>query len=228
VAEESWVRRPQQSRSQRTEEKIVEAALSLLEQEKFDEITVAEIARKAGISVGGFYARFPSKESLLHWFDESFVEDFVREGMELFATDRWEGKGICDIIRAYLAMGAARFRKHRGLLAQITLRARGTPDESFRNRIQRVNHELHSRFRGLLLERKGQMGHPDPAFAIDLGLNVVSAALRETMLFADFSRPSFRPVAPDKLVEELTALYCAYLQVPLEGGTGKRGRRSRT
>ena len=56
---------PVQQRSRETAERITAAALSLLERKSFAELKVTEIARKAGVSVGGFYARFPSKEALL-------------------------------------------------------------------------------------------------------------------------------------------------------------------
>ena len=51
-----------QRRSQITYNKLIEAGFKLLETRDFDSISIAEIAKKAGYSVGAFYARFENKE----------------------------------------------------------------------------------------------------------------------------------------------------------------------
>ena len=57
--------RIKQRRSQKTFDAIIEAAFVLLEARELNEISVAEVAAKAGYSVGAFYARFKSKDELL-------------------------------------------------------------------------------------------------------------------------------------------------------------------
>jgi AcrR family transcriptional regulator len=59
------VKRIRQKRSQKTYDALIETAFKLLEQREFDEISIAELAQKAGYSVGAFYARFNSKDELL-------------------------------------------------------------------------------------------------------------------------------------------------------------------
>ena len=56
----------QQKRSRKVEKKLITTVTKMLNTGvPYEEISVGDIARKAGISVGGFYARFGSKESLL-------------------------------------------------------------------------------------------------------------------------------------------------------------------
>jgi AcrR family transcriptional regulator len=43
---------------------LIDTAFALLERKEFDEISIAELAQKAGYSVGAFYARFRSKDEL--------------------------------------------------------------------------------------------------------------------------------------------------------------------
>ncbi len=59
---------PSQRRSKRTQHKILTATEQLLATRAFDQISVAMITTKAGISVGNFYNRFPEKSGLLAWF----------------------------------------------------------------------------------------------------------------------------------------------------------------
>jgi AcrR family transcriptional regulator len=56
--------RVKQKRSQKTYDALIETAFKLLEDREFDDISIAELAQKAGYSVGAFYARFKSKDEL--------------------------------------------------------------------------------------------------------------------------------------------------------------------
>jgi AcrR family transcriptional regulator len=57
-------RRIRQKRSQKTYDALIVTAFKLLEEREFDDVSVAELAQKAGYSVGAFYARFKSKDEL--------------------------------------------------------------------------------------------------------------------------------------------------------------------
>lgn len=49
-----------------TREKILAAADRVIKMEGVEAASVAEVMREAGLTVGGFYAHFPSKEALAH------------------------------------------------------------------------------------------------------------------------------------------------------------------
>ena len=56
---------PRQARGRAAQERIVAATLALLAEQPFERVSVADIAARAGVAVGGVYRRFPSKERLL-------------------------------------------------------------------------------------------------------------------------------------------------------------------
>ena len=200
---------PQQERSRQTAERITAAALALLERKSFAELTVSEIARKAGVSVGGFYARFPSKQALLQYFDATIVEGMLD-------SERLTEADARTVVTTYIRLAVTMFRRHRPVLQQVALRSRTSTDPAFKQRIRDANAFLHGRFRALLEERRAELGHPEPRVAIDLGLTFVSATMREYVLFAEF-RPDFAPLSDARLVRELSDAFCAYL-----GIAGKR------
>jgi AcrR family transcriptional regulator len=201
-----------QERSRRTAERITSAALSLLERKSFGELSVAEIARKAGVSVGGFYARFPSKQALLQYFDATIVEGILeRAGREL-DSQRLAGASAREVVTTYIRLAVRMFRRHRPVLQQVALRSRTSTDPAFRERIRAANAFLHGRFRALLEERRAEIAHPDPRLAVDLGLTFVSAAMREYVLFSEH-RPDFVAIADARLVRELSDAFCAYLRI---------------
>jgi TetR/AcrR family transcriptional regulator, transcriptional repressor for nem operon len=53
------------TKKERTRERILESAARALRREGFDAVGVAEIMKEAGLTHGGFYAHFPSREALL-------------------------------------------------------------------------------------------------------------------------------------------------------------------
>ena len=63
--EDVTLRPPKQHRSRRTLQRIARAALELIAQSGVEGTTIEAIARRAGSSVGSFYARFESKADLL-------------------------------------------------------------------------------------------------------------------------------------------------------------------
>ena len=203
---------PKQERSRQTAERITAAALALLERKSFGELSVAEIARHAGVSVGGFYARFPSKQALLQYFDATIVEGILSRASRELDSERLAGASARTVVRTYVGLAVTAFRRHKNVLQQVALRSRTSQDQAFRQRIRQANAFLHGRFRALLEERKAEIGHPDPRLAIDLGLTFVSATMREYVLFAQF-RPDFAPVKDGRLVRELTDAFCAYLRI---------------
>ena len=66
---------PQQSRSQASLDRILDATERLLEQRPFSEITVAEIAEEAEVSTGLLYSRFESKDAILPYLVIRFMEE---------------------------------------------------------------------------------------------------------------------------------------------------------
>jgi AcrR family transcriptional regulator len=61
-----------QSRARQTRDKLLAAGFRLLRRKQFDELSVADIARAAGCSVGSFYVRFVDKDQYFLAIAESF------------------------------------------------------------------------------------------------------------------------------------------------------------
>jgi AcrR family transcriptional regulator len=61
-----------QSRARETRDRLLAAGFKLLRRKQFDELSVADIARAAGCSVGSFYVRFVDKDQYFLAIAESF------------------------------------------------------------------------------------------------------------------------------------------------------------
>lgn len=74
-----------QEKALRTRGRIYTAAIDLMDRKGFENITVADISKKAGVSVGAFYHYFESKNDILaeifHQADEYF-SDLMASGLQ--------------------------------------------------------------------------------------------------------------------------------------------------
>lgn len=213
-------RAARQTRSKRTEERILRAAGELLAEKPFDQLSVGEIAARAGVSVGGFYARFASKdEVLLHLHYELYVAEMAELAAKVLAPERWTGRGIGPVAHAYFGMIIRGSRRHHALIRELVQRGRAQDRGAVKvEAYDRFVEAVHDPFRERLRERMGEITHPDPELAIRVGFSACSSALRETLLFGHM-RPSMGEISDETLITELTRMFCAYLGVPFDPAT---------
>jgi AcrR family transcriptional regulator len=83
IAAEQRIR---QKRGQVTYDALVETCFALLQEKDFDDISIAELAQRAGYSVGAFYARFRSKDELFDAMVMRHVEGRRRTRSKQFAA----------------------------------------------------------------------------------------------------------------------------------------------
>jgi len=66
---------PRQERSRETASKFIAAAMDLLHEKTYAELSIAELAKRAGRSVGVFYQRFGSKDDFLDVLLSAYFDD---------------------------------------------------------------------------------------------------------------------------------------------------------
>ncbi|MDA1266515.1 MAG: TetR/AcrR family transcriptional regulator [Planctomycetota bacterium] len=193
-------------------DRITAAALARLGDGTFDEVAVATLAREAGVIVGGFYARFSGKEAVLEYLNLAVLGGVLARARGALSPEQSAGLGAREVIRSFVDLSVRSFREHREVFQQISLRSRTSRDHDFRARVQAANREVHDLFRARLTERIAESAHLAPAAAVDVALTAVSGAMREYVLFTEF-RPQFEPLEDERLVDELTDLFCSYLRI---------------
>ena len=198
----------QQERSRKTELAIASALSALLREKSFADISVAEIAQAAGVSVGGFYGRFASKDALLALVELNILEEFEQRAAELLDPARFQGKGIEAIALAYARLLVTSFRSRRVEIGQILRYTR--PRSDTEQRLIRFNIGVHDRLRALLLERSAEIRGEDKLQTINLGLFFTSALAREAVLTRNLSLYPVE-VSDDVLAAEIGHMMHSYL-----------------
>jgi len=212
ISDLRWVRPVRQERSERTLQRLLDAAEAVIEEKGFADASVADIAARAGCSVGTFYRRFHDKHGLLHALDERLGEEFRATMERAVDPARWEGACIREIIEAYLLFALEVGPPRAALRRAAILMAMRDP--AFAERQMRLDRELHERLRSLLQARRTEIRHPDPEIAID----VVLEQLRAMLLVRLEGEPiacHLLSVSDDRFVHENLLSVGRYLQISL-------------
>ena len=114
---------PRQERSRETAGKFIAAAMELLREKTFGELSVAELAKAAGRSVGVFYQRFGSKDDFLDVLLTAFFESSYAWRRDFVPVGSME-----DVYCAFLERGFLDLRSNRNLWHAALERAALDPD----------------------------------------------------------------------------------------------------
>ena len=174
--ETATARPPKQHRSRQTLHRIARAALELIAQDGVEATTVGAIARRAGSSVGSFYARFDGKSDLLAYLDERIWESVEQRWSEATAEGMAD-RSIEQLVRGFARLYADLDLVHRGARDAIGRALRGPgagpSDAAFRIRARVREDSVH-----LLLGKRDEMVHSDPDVAVGTVCRTLEASAR--------------------------------------------------
>lgn len=200
---------PKQARSRDTLDRILGAARQVLEQKNFEETTLAEIVQGAGVTVGAFYHRFPSKEALLEYLEREAYESMRSAMTSAFAAPESDAVTVAQLLRRFVDAQARLYRHNRGALRAILLKSRSDPERQARR--MEFTREAIGAAVDWMLSHRGVVKHPDPATALQVAVLFVSSALRDVILFDEnWVTAGTEAISDERLVEELTRAALAY------------------
>lgn len=194
----------QQARSRATEERILEATETLLSRSSFDDLSVSGIAAAAGISVGGFYARFDDKGALLEALHSRYEERRTRRLDAALARERWVDAGSLERVRGIVAEIVDLMIEERHVLRTFLLRYWMRPAEATPEFIEKLE-GLYSGASEILLIDRALMQVDDPDEAVRAALGIVMGACRDIIVMKPESIPGHPRLTRDRLIDYLTS-----------------------
>jgi AcrR family transcriptional regulator len=210
ISDLHWVRTGQQARSQKTQESLLDAAAVLFSEKGVEATSVADVAERAGCSVGALYHHFRDKKALLYAVFDRIGEQLRSTTREAVDPARWEGASIADILRGYLEF-SLEIGRDRPVFKRAGLEA-SRNDPALRERLAALSSELDRGLTELLLARRGEIGHPDPVLATGMVLDQLGSMLRTRL--DEILMPTQLANRPDdEFLREVLRSACAYLQV---------------
>lgn len=163
-------RTPQQARSRAALQRLLAAAQDVLANDGIDEFTIARVAEQAGVSVGGVYRRFASKEQLIEAVRHELLarlEDTVTEALDT------ADPSLAGVITAFTtALSAILAESGHVIPAMLASGHRaGTPEQ-----VPRTFATVRQRFLDAVAPYRDQIRHPDPSAALNVAFRSVIAA----------------------------------------------------
>jgi len=219
---------PKQARSERTLQRLLDAAQELIKEKGHAAVSIPEIARRARSSVGGFYARFRDKNELLRALEERHFIELEQRVEALADARRWVNAPTVAIVEAAVAELVTVTRERRQMIAAFLVRA--IEDPVIREGGLRFRRRVEQRLSALLLPRRAEMSHPDPALAIDLAIQTAFALMQQHVLIEE-TQVGGRRLSDDELRRELATMFLRYVGIrtdePREARGPRAARRSR-
>jgi AcrR family transcriptional regulator len=194
-----------QERSKETRRKLVASCLELVDRRPFDQVTVVEIAKGAGVSVGNFYRRFTSKEAILPDLYAAYEDRFATFAGAFSQGEQPEPDDIRGHWDALIGRTAAFMESNRGLIQALHLHGRLHPEI--------VPPASHDRRRSLFTRVGELFSSEDEARAQTMGqvaILVLVSTLTEQIIYPEHTPAVASSVSTDELKEELGRMLAAY------------------
>ncbi len=222
VAHLQTVSGPKQARSEQTLRRLLAAAEELIVAKGHRAVSVPEIARRAGSSVGGFYARFRDKNELLRALEEQHFLELSERVERLADATRWADAPTTAIVEAAVAELVTTTRERRHMIAAFL--ARALEDPVILAGGLRFRRSVEERLSALLLARREDMTHPDPPLAIALAIQTAFAIMQQHVLIEE-THAGGRALGDDELQREITTLVLRYVGIEPRRRPAARDRR---
>ncbi len=154
---------------------MLDAADDILSKEGIAALTLAEVSRRSGVSIGSIYCRVDSKEDLLRALHVRVLDRMDLEFSAAMNRLRRKRMPLGELISALVRELANFHRRHAPALAAFIELA--STDELIEKIGKRHYAQVALDFRLLLLERKDEFVHPDPERAADASFTVIYGTL---------------------------------------------------
>lgn len=203
---------PKQARSLETVNRLLDAAEQLLESDGLDAATVPAIARKAKVSVGVVYRRFPDKDTLLRAVWERFVAQKRDQTQAILAACGRLDAPLPDLVRGMIRGTIDAHRKKRNLLRALLQFSRTRNDPEFKRAAHELNQANTAALTVLMLQHRDRIGHPSPEAAIQFAILTLAAVIQTVILEGEGTQVAGLR-APMNLEEEMTRMLFGYLGI---------------
>lgn len=209
----------QQPRSEATFHALIQAGRKALDEKCFDEMTIEDIARGAGASVGAFYGRFANKEAFFSAIQEITVADIEAQLKAQLARPEVEALSDGKFLAAVAKFTVGIFREHRGLYIASFKHASTKPGAW--SPIRRLGYKASGLIAAKLAPRLQRLGKAASEREIRIGLQFMNGLLVNAVL----NDPGPLSLDDRKMPAYIGRCLCSFFAI--DGGGNSRGSGSR-
>ncbi len=199
---------PKQKRSREKYERVIRASYALASEVGFEGLTLAKIAKRAGIAPSTVYTRFEDKEALLHVLHTKATEQSLQEISTAFERLRQEDMPLKDILKATIERSLQITDEIAGF--QKACYQRALSDPVFAKREATVRETLKQHVQELFEERRSEIGHSNINICAQFFVAMYTSVITEHFMTRDFPVES---MSNKQVARELVSACAAYLKL---------------
>jgi len=199
-----------QARSERTRDKLLEAGQALLAQGGFDDVSIAQIAKHAGCSVGAFYLRFKDKEAFFQCLLDGVVEAIQTDISDTLRSAPALQAPLADTVHFCVMHYINLYRRHEGLIR--TAQQQNMHHRENWQLVQALGQWVVSQFTELIASRFPDPSNDQLRQNITIGFQIIGGHL----LNAIMNKPPLLGLASDHLLFWMSevVLHCIRVKRP--------------
>ncbi|MGX9355136.1 TetR/AcrR family transcriptional regulator [Roseobacteraceae bacterium S113] len=200
ISDLHWRRETQQTRGEKTQTALLDAAEELIVEGGMDSLSMADVAKRAGSSVGSVYHHFKDKKALLYALFHRMTAVLMEQTRQVSDPRKWEGASVHDLLEAFLEL---RLQQRR--MAAVSKSAAAlvmADDPELKAHMAEIKREGSQALLDLIMVRKDQIGHSEPEFAVAFVIDQVNAMLyalsdpyQKASALAEFEDETFKEEA---------------------------------
>lgn len=204
---------PKQARSRATLRRISAAAMEILAEGGTERLTVEAVVKRAGVSVGSFYARFSGKDELIRYV-RAWAWSEARQKWDAALEARiWARLPLSSVIEGVVGLLLATYREDRFRRGALGREMGGDPETAAQ--ILAFHRHILATVTPILLARGKEALPREPKEAIRFGYRCVTGAIRELLELAEaeaLSGAESEPILQDAdFSQQLSLLWLRYL-----------------
>jgi AcrR family transcriptional regulator len=208
-------RAPKQRRSRQSFDRMIDAAIEILDQGGLSALTLAEVSRRSRVSIGSIYCRVDSKEDLIREVQVRVLTEMDHEFAALVNRVRRKALPLRELVPTMVRELALYLHRHSTLLTAFM--QRGAVDSTVEKVGLKSFVQTALDFKLILLERHSEFRHPNPEHAAATCFTVVYGTLARFLgLGVNFNPGSTREADWRLLIEDLGVMALAYLVVDVK------------
>ena len=209
-----------QARSQATFSALIQAGRRMMGAKDFEAVTVNEIARTAGASIGAFYGRFANKEVFFSAIQEITVSDIEAGMRSLLAQSSVRQAGDREFLFAIARFWVGFYRTHRGLYVASFKHSRTRPGAW--TPFKRLGRNIVSLVIKQLVPRLQRIGRPKSGREIRVAFQFVNGLLVNAVV----NDPGPLSLDDAAMEQSVARFLCAYFDIQAQAATKENHQKS--
>jgi AcrR family transcriptional regulator len=212
-----------QQRSEQTREKLLQAGLDLLQCGNYEDISIAQIAFRAGCSIGSFYLRFRNKEAFFEYLIES-ISETLRAGVRAnFTNENVKGLTLAQTVKFCIDHYVETNRLYESVIrAALQYSINGSNDWQ---PVRDIGLMLQAHYIELIIAKLRRLDHEEARQQLLVGLQIISGHLVNSIAHPVNTLPLDDPDLSHWLCE--VVMHCLKLKPPASATLNQKTPRLR-